>query len=98
MKMKIALCIFLTLFAALSLTVVLGSVGVLDAAAAGEEYLLREHEGYIAIYYPAETKAPTTMTDIRVSDLPLTDRLELKNGVGAADYAAVVQLLEDYGA
>lgn len=101
-KLKIALCILLAVLAVLSLTTVLGSIGVLNAVAAESEpeaaYLLRTYEGYIGIYYPAAADRPTTVTDIRVKDLPVVDRLALDRGVGAADYAAVIQLLEDYGA
>ena len=68
------------------------------AAAEEQDYLLREYEGYIGIYYPAESEYPTTVTNIRVRDLPLTDRVELAAGIGAEDYGSVIQLLEDFGA
>ena len=101
-KLKVALCVLLTALAVLSLTAVLGKIGVLDVAAAEPEsdaaYLLREYGGYIGVYYPSTAERPTTVTGIRVRDLPAADRLALAEGVGAADYAAVVQLLEDYGA
>lgn len=98
-KIKVALCILLAAAAVMSLAAVLGGIGALDAAAAEEDaYLLREYDGYIGVYYPAEAEEPTTVTDIRVSDLPLADRLALSGGVGAEDYSAVIRLLEDYGA
>ena len=101
--LKVVLCILLAALAVLSLTTVLGKIGVLDAAAAAEPesdaaYLLRAYDGYIGIYYPSTAERPTTVTGIRVRDLPAADRLALSEGVGAADYAAVLQLLEDYGA
>lgn len=97
-KMRILLCVLLAVLAAISLAAVLGSI--LPSAAAAEEdvYLLREYEGCIGVYYPAGAAEPTTVTGIRVKDLPLQDRLELAGGIGAADYAAVVRLLEDFGA
>lgn len=97
-KLKVALCALLLVFAALSLAAVLGSLGVLPAAAAEESaYMLREYDGYIGVFYPAESETPTNLTDIRVRDLPLSDRLELAAGIGAADYGQVVRLLEDFG-
>ena len=97
-RMKIALCLLLALFALVSLTAVLGGLGVIPAVAASDAYMLREYDGYIGVYYPAESEAPTTVTRIRVGGLPLPDRLALKSGVTAQDYDAVVRLLEDYGA
>ena len=95
---KIALCILLMVFACVSLAVVLGSLGVLPAGAMGPGYLLREVDGRIGVFYPADAEMPTMLTDIRVRDLPLGDRLELSSGVRVSDYGAVARLLEDYGA
>jgi hypothetical protein len=97
-KAKIFLCAALVLLAALSLAVVLGSLGVLSVSAAEDSvYLVREYEGYVSVFYPAGSETPTSCTDIRVKDLPWSDRVELASGIGFSDYSQVVQLLEDFG-
>ena len=100
LRLKVALCVLLVIFAAMSLISVLSGLGVLPTAApasADGAYLLREWEGYIAVFCPPGAETPTTITDIRVRSLPLSDRLSLTGGVSAADYREVVRLLEDYG-
>ena len=102
LRLKIVLCVLLVLFAAISLISVLTGLGVIPvlAAPASAEgaYLIREWKGYVGIFCPPSSDAPTTVTDIRVRDLPLADRLALIAGVSAEDYPEVVRLLEDYGA
>ncbi len=97
---KIVLCVLLMAFAAASLITVLADLGVLPAAQAGAEpdYELRAWEGYVAVFSPPGAEQPGTITDIRVRDLPVADRLALSGGVAAADYDQVIRLLEDYGA
>ncbi len=101
LRIKIALCVLLVIFAGISLLAVLGRIGVLPAlaapASADGAYLLREWEGYVGVFCPPDADRPATVTDIRVRDLPLTDRLALAGGVSAEDYRDVVGLLEDYG-
>jgi hypothetical protein len=97
-KMKLALCLVMILTALLSLTAVLGSLGTLKASAAEDmPYMVREYNGYVGVFYPAESDLPTNLTDIPVRSLPLSDRLALAAGIGAEDYGQVVQLLEDFG-
>lgn len=96
-RWKVLFCVLLAVFALVSLATVLGRLGVVPVSAPADSYLLREYEGCIGVYYPADAAYPTMITDIRVRDLPLADRFELINGVGASDYGAVVRLLEDYG-
>ena len=93
-----ALCALLAVFAILCLGIVMADLGVMPVSAAEPAYLLREYEGVIAIYSPADAPRPATVTDIRVADLPRGDRLELRSGIGVTDFGAVVRLLEDYGA
>lgn len=89
------LCGVLMVFAALSVTAVLGDLGVLSAAAADSgAYVLREHEGYVAVFFPPESAEPAMVTDIRVQDLPAGDRRQLSDGIGAADYEQMIALLE----
>lgn len=99
-SVKIALCILLVVFAAASLVTVLADLGVLSVtpAEAEAEYELRTWDGCVAVFSPPDASVPGTVTDIRVRDLPLADRLALDGGVRAVDYDRVIRLLEDYGA
>lgn len=97
-QLKWILCLMLAVFAAASLAAVLGSLGVLPAGAMGQYYMLREVDGRIGVFYPADAEEPSMITDISVRDLPMGDRLELAAGVSVSDYGAVTRLLEDYGA
>lgn len=102
LKIKIALCLLLAVFAAASLLAVLASLGVLPGndsipTAAESVYTLRAWDGCVAVFCPPDAEAPVTLTDIRVRDLPLHDRLALTGGIAAADYGEVARLLEDFG-
>ena len=100
LRLKIVLCVLLMVFAAMSLGAVLAGLGLLPEpapASADAAYVLRNWEGYVGVFCPPQADTPTTVTDIRVRDLPLSDRLALTAGVSAADYGQVVRLLEDYG-
>ncbi len=99
-RLKIVLSVLLVAFAAVSLLAVLADLGVFpeaEPAAAEGGYSLRTWKGYVGVFCPPEADSPTTVTDIRVRDLPLSDRLALSGGVPAEDYAQVVRMLEDYG-
>lgn len=100
LRMKILLTVLLAVFAAVSLMAVLTDLGVLDAAApaaADSGYMLRDWDGYVGVFCPPDGAEPVTVTDIRVSDLPLPDRLALTMGIPAQDHGQVVRLLEDLG-
>ena len=98
---KIALCALLMLLAAWSLLAVLDSIGAVPASAQGQEddgYMIREYEGYVAVWYPAQANYPAMITEIRTGDLPLTDRVGLRDGIPASDRDEVMRLLEDFAA
>ena len=99
-KTKLVLCLALALLAAVSLTAVLGSLGVLPVGAAEEDggILLRAVDGRVGVFSPADSEEPFLITDIRVDSLPQGDRLALTAGVRASDRDAAARLLEDYGA
>ena len=101
LRLKIILCVLLLLFAALSLGSVLAGLGLLRSPAAtvsaDAAYVLKTWEGCVGVFCPPGADTPTTVTEIRVRDLPLSDRLALAAGVEASDYGQVVRLLEDYG-
>ena len=73
-KLKVILCGMLMVFAGLSVVTVLGDIGVLSVSAAESAYVLREHEGYVAVFSPPE-ESPMLVTDIRVQELPADDRM-----------------------
>ena len=101
LRLKIILCALLMLFAALSLGSVLVGLGVLQpksaTVSADAAYVLKAWEGCVGVFCPPEAEEPTTVTEIRIRDLPFSDRLALTAGVEASDYGQVVRLLEDYG-
>jgi len=96
-KLKVILCGILMVFAGLSVLTVLGDLGVLSVSAAEESaYVLREHEGHVAVFSPPEVESPSMVTDIRVQDLPAGDRRDLAEGIGAEDYETMISLLEGF--
>ncbi len=98
LRLKITLCVLLCAFAAWSLATVLGSLGVLPASAEESAvYVVREHDGFVGVFRADDGEVPVLMTDVPVQGLPLTARVELKNGVTAADLDEVMLLLEDFG-
>lgn len=88
------LCGLLVVFAAISVVTVLGNIGVLSVSGQETAYVLREHEGYVSVFYSGEDSEPTMVTDIRVKDLPAGDRRQLADGLPAADYQEMLALLE----
>ena len=86
LRMKILLTVLLAVFAAVSLMAVLTDLGVLE-----------DWDGYVGVFCPPDGAEPVTVTDIRVGDLPLPDRLALTMGIPAQDHGQVVRLLEDLG-
>ena len=93
-KGNVILCGLLMVFAAVSLITVLGDIGVLSASTEDSAYILREHEGYVGVFYPGEEKDPTMLTDIRVRDLPAGDRRRLTEGISAVSHEEMLALLE----
>lgn len=62
-----------------------------------EEYLLREYDGFIAVYSFGDDDEPMTVTDIEVCTLNDNDRQMLRNGITAENKAELISLLEDLG-
>ena len=60
-----------------------------------ESYLLRECEGFIAVYSSDNSVEPVTVTDIEVCTLNDNDRQMLKYGITAENKAELISLLED---
>lgn len=60
-----------------------------------EAYLLRESEGFIAVFSAIDTAEPITVTDIEVCTLNDNDRKLLLSGITAENKAELLSLLED---
>ncbi len=59
------------------------------------EYLLKEYEGRLAVFFHEE-EAPQTVFDVYVSTLPEYDRGQLQQGVPVKDYGELLKRIEDY--
>lgn len=93
-KISVIGCGLLTVFAVISMVTVLGNIGVISVSGTEGAYILREHEGYVGVFYPGETADPAMVTDIRVRDLPAGDRRQLADGISAANHEEMLVLLE----
>ena len=60
------------------------------------QYLLREKDGYVAVYKSGENR-PERMTEIETPLLRRADRAMLEKGIPAEDLGEVLALLEDLG-
>jgi hypothetical protein len=60
------------------------------------QYLLREKDGYVAVYRSGENR-PERMTQIETPLLRRADRAMLEKGIPAEDLGEVLSLLEDLG-
>lgn len=60
-------------------------------------FLLKEHDGYIAIYSAGQWNTPTMLTKIEVSSLRKVDRDMLEQGISAKTESEMLALLEDLG-
>ena len=69
--------------------------GVRAEDAAHSAYIVREADGYVAVYRADAPGTPMQITDIAVDDLREHDRELLRAGLGARDRQALLMLLED---
>lgn len=60
-------------------------------------YVLRDCDGYVAVYDGANAKKPTTVTDIEVSTLRALDRQMVENGLSLDSREKLMMTLEDLG-
>ena len=67
-------------------------------AEAGEnKFIIRAHNGRIALFSDSFASAPAVETDIDISLLRAYDRELLENGIEVDTYEDVLRLLEDLG-
>lgn len=67
------------------------------ADGAENSYVLRDYEGYVAIFVENEPELPVTVTDIQVSTLRELDRRLLVTGMKVKGQEELVMILEDIG-
>ena len=60
-------------------------------------YVLREYEGYVAIYVENDPSCPMTVTDIQVSTLRELDKTLLVTGIKLYSRERLMMTLEDLG-
>lgn len=66
-----------------------------DTAEGG--FVLREHDGNVAVYYAGFDKVPAVVTEIEVGQLPEADRKMLAEGMEVGTREELLLLLEDLG-
>jgi hypothetical protein len=67
------------------------------AVPAGDVFVLRETNGFIAVYTAAQPDKPQFTTGIRVSSLRQFDQRQLRRGIRAYNNTELLSLLEDFG-
>lgn len=68
-----------------------------EAPGSENRYVLRDYEGYVAIFVENEPTLPMTVTDIQVSTLRELDKQMLVTGMKVDTHEGLVMLLEDLG-
>ena len=90
---KMAVCGCLAAFALVSAA----SAAFLSLNPGTDGFILRSHEGHIAVYSAAKQREMLTLTDIDTASLPSADQAELEKGIFAGDSDELLMLLEDFG-
>ena len=60
-------------------------------------YVLRDYEGYVAIFVENNPTCPMTVTDIQVSTLREFDKMLLRTGMKLSSRERLMMTLEDLG-
>lgn len=81
---------------AIALTMVVFTVADFREAREGS-FVLREHEGRVAVFSGGGEDAPLAITDIELGSLRFSDRSKLAEGIVASDEDSLQRLLEDLG-
>lgn len=97
-----ALCLFTIFFAAFVLVdfgQAKDSGEAVSAMAESSEicYVLRDYEGYVAIFVENDPSCPMTVTDIQVSTLRELDKMLLETGMKLYSRERLMMTLEDLG-
>lgn len=67
------------------------------AESSGSNYVLRDYEGYVAIFVENDPTCPMTVTDIPVSTLRDLDKMLLQTGMKISSRERLMMTLEDLG-
>ncbi len=81
---------------AIALTMVVFTVADFREAQEGS-FILREHQGKVAVFQGGGDKEPLAITDIELGSLRLSDREKLAVGIRASNEGTLQELLEDLG-
>ncbi len=60
-------------------------------------YVLRDYEGYVAVFVENDPNCPMTVTDIQISTLRELDQRLLQTGMKVKTHERLVMTLEDLG-
>ena len=60
-------------------------------------YVLRDYEGYVAVFVETDPYCPMTVTEIQVSTLRELDRMLLQTGMKVRSHEKLMMTLEDLG-
>ena len=60
------------------------------------DFVLREYNGYVAVFGHGFEDIPMTVTNIEVYSLPSADREQLSEGIAVVNQEKLVMLLEDF--
>lgn len=73
--------------------------GLISSEAVGNEnnYVLRDYEGYVAVFIENDPSVPMTVTDIQVSTLRELDQKLLQTGMKVKTHERLMMILEDIG-
>ena len=94
-----AFAVFFTAVAIVDFAKADDSGQVVSAMAESREtcYVLRNYEGYVAIFVDADPSCPMTVTDIQVSTLRELDRILMQSGMKLYSRERLMMTLEDLG-
>lgn len=97
-KLKVFFCAALAVVAVLCLVATLADIGALEvSASARSEYLVQSRGGELVVYRLPNRREPVFVSDVDPAALSPTERAETASGIGAADYAEALAILERLG-
>lgn len=68
-----------------------------NAPGSENNYVLRDYEGYVAVFVENDPACPMTVTDIEVGTLRELDRVLLQTGMKVKTHERLMMILEDIG-
>lgn len=63
----------------------------------GNAYVIRDYQGYVAVFVESDPSCPMTVTEIEVSTLRELDRLLIETGMKIKGHEKLIMTLEDLG-